>query len=184
MRQILLNRFLILIISFYFTAVQAVEPIWLLVDTTKLTLEVKQENKTLVTMNNIAIGQKGAGFKKHRGDDITPKGEYKIGWINNKSRFYKFYGFNYPSVDNANEALLSGLLSKRSHTAIVKAHDEKQVPSQNTKIGGQIGIHGLGEADKAIHKIMNWTHGCIALTNEQVDQLGQWIKKGTVVKVK
>lgn len=184
MRLTLLNSFLLLAFAFYFTAVHAVEPVWLLVDTSKLTLEVKQGNKVLATMKNIAIGQKGAGFKKHIGDDITPKGEYKIGWINNKSRFYKFYGFNYPSVDNANEALLSGLLSKRSHTRIVKAHSKKQVPPQNTKIGGQIGIHGLGEADKAIHKIMNWTHGCIALSNEQVDQLEQWIKKGTVVKIK
>jgi len=184
MRQIRLNIFLFLFAVLYFTAVQASDQVWLLVDTTKLTLEVKQENKTLVTMNNIAIGQKGAGFKKHTGDDITPKGVYKIGWVNNKSRFYKFYGFNYPSVDNANEALLSGLLSKRAHTAIVTAHKKNKVPPQNTKIGGQIGIHGLGEADKNIHKIMNWTHGCIALSNEQVDQLGQWIKKGTRVKVK
>jgi len=184
MRQSLLNIFLLLIITLHFASVQASDQVWLLVDTSKLTLEVKQENKTLVTMNNIAIGQKGAGFKKHTGDDVTPKGEYKIGWINNKSRFYKFYGFNYPSVENANEALLSGLLSKSAHTSIVKAHKKKKVPPQNTKIGGQIGIHGLGEADENIHKIMNWTHGCIALSNEQVDQLERWIKKGTVVKVK
>lgn len=50
-------------------------------------------------------------------------------------------------------------------------------------IGGQIGIHGLGAGDKEIHKVFNWTHGCIALTNEQIDQLTRWVGKGTVVKV-
>lgn len=184
MRQILLFSFFLLLNPFFLIAVQANEAIWLLVDTTKLTLEVKQGNKTLTVMNNIAIGRNGAGFKKHKGDDITPLGTYKIGWINNKSEFYKFYGFTYPSVENANEALLSGLLSKHSHTSIVKAQSKNRVPPQDTRIGGLIGIHGLGEGDKAIHKIMNWTHGCIALTNEQVDKLGRWIRKGTVVKVK
>jgi len=163
---------------------QAKDAIWLLIDTTKQSLEIKQGDKTLVVMDNIAIGRNGAGFKKKRGDDITPLGSYTIGWINRKSPFHLFYGFDYPSVDNASEALLSGLLSKKSHTAIVKAHKKKQVPPQNTKIGGRIGIHGLGKADEAIHQVMNWTHGCIALTNEQIDQLDEWISKGTVVKVK
>jgi len=184
MRQILLFSFFYLNYVFLLAPVQASEAIWILVDTTQQSLEVKKGNKTLVVMKDISIGRNGAGFKKHRGDDITPLGTYKIGWVNTKSSFHKFYGFNYPSAENASEALLSGLLSKESHTAIIKAHNKKLVPPQNTKIGGQIGIHGLGEADKNIHEMMNWTHGCIALTNEQVDQLGRWIVKGTMVKIK
>ena len=64
------------------------------------------------------------------------------------------------------------------------AHQLHQIPPQNTPLGGQIGIHGLGNADERIHKVFDWTHGCIALTNPQIDQLSQWIDTGTVVKIK
>ena len=101
------------------------DDIWLLIDTTELKLEVKRGNKTLLVMNDIAIGRNGAGIKHRLGDDITPKGTYKIGWINNKSPFHRFYGFNYPSIKDADEALLGGLLSKKAHTAIVKSHFKK-----------------------------------------------------------
>lgn len=180
MNRVLLFVFLML----SYITVWAENATWLLIDTQKLTLEVKQGNKTLAVMENIAIGRNGAGFKERRGDDITPLGTYKIGWVNDKSHFYRFYGFNYPSVENANEALLSGLLSKAKHTTIVNAHKKNKLPPQNTPMGGRIGLHGLGAADQNIHEMMNWTHGCIALTNEQIDKLGQWIGQGTTVKVK
>lgn len=184
MKQILLSSFFLLNYTLFFVPVHASEAIWVLVDTTKLSLEVKQGDRTLAVMDDIAIGRNGAGFKTHRGDDVTPLGSYKIGWINNNSRFHKFYGFDYPSVDNASEAFLNGLLSKKSYNTVIEAHIKNQTPSQNTAIGGQIGIHGLGVADKTIHKMLNWTHGCIALTDKQIDQLEKWIGKGTVVKVK
>ncbi len=180
-----MNRvlFFVFLMLSYIT-VWAENATWLLIDTQKLTLEVKKGNKTLAVMENIAIGRNGAGFKKRRGDDITPLGTYKISWINDKSHFYRFYGFNYPSIENANEALLSGLLSKAKHTTIVNAHNKNKLPPQNTPMGGRIGLHGLGAADQNIHEMMNWTHGCIALTNEQIDKLGQWIGQGTRIKVK
>lgn len=184
MRQIFLFGILLLCSMFFLAPASAEDEFWILIDTKLLQLEIKQGNKTISVMENVAIGRSGAGFKKRRGDDVTPIGTYKIGWINNKSPFYRFYGFDYPSVENANEALLSGLLSKKAHTAIIKAHEKDEVPPQNTAIGGRIGIHGLGNADEFIHKMMNWTHGCIALTNEQVDKLEQWIEKGMMVKVK
>ncbi len=158
--------------------------IWLLVDTSKLTLEVKKGEETVETFQNIAIGRSGAGFKEFRGDDVTPLGTFKIGWVNRKSHYYRFYGFDYPSRENVEKALADGLISLKVYDSIVKAHDREKVPPQNTPLGGQIGIHGLGRGDIKIHKIMNWTHGCIALTNEQIDRLDRWIKKGTVVKVK
>lgn len=168
----------------FYVPVWAADEVWIVIDTKEATLEIKRGNATLMVMNNIAIGRNGAGFKQHMGDDVTPLGTYRIGWVNKKSSFYRFYGFDYPSVENANEALLSGLLSKEKHTAIVNAHKKQLVPPQDTPIGGNIGIHGLGSADQSIHQAMNWTHGCIALTNEQVETLEQWIKKGTQVKIK
>lgn len=162
----------------------AEEKVWLLIDTQNLTLEIKKGNKTIKLLKNIAIGRNGSGFKKKIGDDTTPIGTYRIGWINTKSSFYKFYGFDYPSVTNANEALLSGLISKSNHSAIINAHKKTKTPPQNTRIGGQIGIHGLGKGDEEVHKMMNWTHGCVAITNEQIDLLDKWVGEGTEVKIK
>ncbi len=178
--------FLLLLLAFpVFSSPDSTEKgVWLLVDTEAQYLEIKQGKKTVAKLDNIAIGRGGAGFKNRQGDDITPNGTYRIGWINNKSPFYRFYGFDYPSVENAHEALLSGLISKKNHTSIINAHKRKQIPPQNTPIGGRIGIHGLGKGDKEIHKLMNWTHGCIALTNKQIDKLDRWISTGIVVKIK
>lgn len=158
--------------------------IWLLVDTEKLSMEVKKGDKTIAVLENIAIGRNGAGEKIHRGDDITPLGNFRIGWINDKSPFRKFFGLTYPSVEHADNALRKGYIDLDTYESIARAHSVGHIPPQNSNLGGQIGIHGLGSANLSIHRSMNWTHGCIALTNDQIDQLSQWIEKGTLVTVK
>lgn len=163
---------------------QADKDIWLLIDTDALTLEVKKGGQTLETLENIAIGRNGAGFKALRGDDVTPVGTYKIGWINEKSSFYRFFGLSYPSIDNAHAALDKGIIDPVTFKTIVKAHQSHSIPPQNTPLGGQIGIHGLGRGDEKIHRSMNWTHGCIALTNNQIDRLSKWVDKEITVQIK
>jgi len=159
----------------------AKEAIWIHIDTQKLLLEVKLGNTTLAHFSNISLGRNGSGFKKKRGDDITPHGRYKITWINRKSRYQLFFGFNYPSKENAQQALEQQLITKKDYKRIIKAHKNKQTPPQNTPMGGLIGIHGLGRGDEKIHEMMNWTHGCIALTNKQIHNLDTLIKKETLV---
>jgi murein L,D-transpeptidase YafK len=159
------------------------QSVWLLIDTKKQQLEVKRGNETLKVFSNIAIGRNGAGFKNRRGDDITPIGEYKIGWVNEQSQFHVFYGLTYPSPENASDAFNKGLLSASEYQAIMYAHQHGQIPPQNTALGGQVGVHGLGIGDEKIHQVMNWTHGCIALTNTQIDELDQWIVEGMRVKI-
>ncbi len=158
--------------------------VWLLVDTQKLSVEVKKGDKTVAVLENIAIGRNGAGEKNHRGDDVTPLGNYRIGWINERSAFRKFFGLTYPNVEHADNALKQGKIGLDTYESIARAHSAGQIPPQDTNLGGQIGIHGLGSANLSIHKSMNWTHGCIALTNDQIDQLSQWVEKGTLVTVK
>ncbi len=160
------------------------QPVWLLVDTDKLQIDVKRGEQTLASFPNIAIGQNGAGFKKRRGDNITPLGEYKIGWINDRSQFYIFYGLTYPSVANAEEAMQRGLISQEDYSSIIYAHEHNQIPPQNTALGGQIGLHGLGRGDEVVHQNVNWTHGCVAVTNSQLDELAQWLTTGMTVKIK
>ena len=50
-----------------------------------------------------------------------------------------------------------------------------------TTLGGLIGIHGIGKGDPRVHRDFNWTFGCVALTNEQIDQLRPWVRLGTRV---
>jgi murein L,D-transpeptidase YafK len=176
--------YLFLFCSIYSLSVIAREDIWLLVDTSALTIQVKKGEKTIETINDIAIGQAGAGLKSHRGDNITPFGSYRIGWIGERSNFRKFFGLTYPSPEDAEFALHQGTINLATYNSIITAHRYHQVPPQNTPLGGRIGIHGLGRADAKIHKTMNWTHGCIALTNGQIDHLSQWVDTGTLVKIK
>ena len=180
----MLRIYLLLFCSSFSFTVIAENDVWLLVDTKALTIEVKKGQHTLETLNDIAIGQGGAGFKNHRGDNVTPFGSYKIGWVGEQSAFRKFFGLTYPSVEDAQKALEQGVINEAAYNSIIIAHRYHQVPPQNTALGGRIGIHGLGRADEKIHKSMNWTHGCIALTNGQIDRLSQWLDKGTVVKIK
>ncbi|MEY3808418.1 MAG: hypothetical protein RI893_1394 [Pseudomonadota bacterium] len=180
----MLRIYLVLYCCLFSFAVIADDNVWLLVDTKTLTIEVKKGEKTLETLTDIAIGQGGAGFKNHRGDNITPFGSYKIGWVGEQSTFRKFFGLTYPSSEDAEKALENGVINQVAYDSIIGAHRSHQVPPQNTPLGGRIGIHGLGRADEKIHKSMNWTHGCIALTNGQIDHLSQWMDKGTVVKIK
>jgi murein L,D-transpeptidase YafK len=175
---------LLLICSFFALNVSAYDGIWLLVDTNALKIEVKRGEQTVDIIDGIAIGQSGAGEKTHRGDNITPNGEYRIGWVGERSTFHKFFGLNYPSIQDADRALRKGTIDQHTYNNILNAHLYNHVPPQNTPLGGRIGIHGLGNASEKIHRTMNWTHGCIALTNNQIDHLSQWVDTGTLVKIK
>lgn len=180
----MLRFILFLAFSFYSFDTIANDGIWLLVDTNALKIEVKRGEQTVDIIEGIAIGQAGAGQKTHRGDNITPYGEYRIGWVGQQSVFHKFFGLNYPSVQDADNGLRKGIIDQFTYKHILNAHLGHQVPPQNTPLGGRIGIHGLGHASEKIHETMNWTHGCIALTNKQIDHLSQWVDTGTVVKIK
>ena len=151
--------YLLLLLCLASIDAHAEDNIWLLIDTKKLMVEVKQGSKTIETYNNIAIGRNGSAHKSQRGDDITPLGTYKISWVNEDSDYYRFYGFDYPSKEDAQRALSNQTINQQTYKSIIQAHQQNQPPPQNTPLGGQIGIHGLGEVDIKIHHTVNWTHG-------------------------
>jgi lipoprotein-anchoring transpeptidase ErfK/SrfK len=68
--------------------------------------------------------------------------------------------------------------------SILKALQQHRTPPQNTPLGGRLGIHGIGRANPAIHKAINWTDGCVALTNQQIRQLSPWVQVGTRVVIR
>lgn len=175
---------LLLACSLFSVYSSAANDVWLLIDTHAKKIEVKKGQQTLDVINEIAIGRGGAGLKHRRGDNITPFGEYRIGWVGEKSKFRKFFGLTYPSSEDAGNALKEGLIDQTTYEKILTAHESHQIPPQNTPLGGQIGIHGLGRGNIDVHKAFDWTHGCIALTNPQIDQLSQWVDTGTIVRIK
>ena len=165
-------------------SVRADNGIWIDVDTSTHTLSVMQGDSIQTVFKNVAIGRYGTTWSKMTKDDKTPLGRFRVGWINEKSRYYRFFGLNYPNLDTAKRALDENRITEETWLSILEAKSMGKTPPQNTPLGGHIGIHGIGRGDQEIHHEYNWTNGCIALTNEQIDQLGKWIKPGILVNIR
>ena len=139
---------------------------------------------TLRVPGGVGIGRYGTTDVKMQGDHRTPLGSFTIGWIPEKSRYHRFLGLTYPDIERADRALAEGEITEAQWHAIRRASETKGRPPQNTPLGGFIGIHGTGAGDAKIHQQYNWTNGCIALTNEQIDRLMTWIRVGTPVEIR
>jgi len=159
--------------------------LWLWIDTKHKMVHVMEDGTPVKEFTDAAFGRGGVGEKRKRGDNITPQGVYTIGWINDKSSFRSFFGLTYPSVQDAENGLKQQLINEYEFQAIVKAHLEKKIPPQHTALGGSVGIHGLGSPlhRHLKHSFINWTEGCIALTNQQIDELAAYIKPGMSVVI-
>jgi len=130
----------------------------------------------LVKTYDIGLGFAPVGDKEKQGDGKTPEGEFYIFTKNPRSNYYLSLGVSYPSIDDAARGLREKIISKKEHDAIVKAINEKRTPLQNTKLGGEIYIHGGGAAN-------DWTLGCVALANEDIKELFNGLTVGTNVKI-
>jgi len=166
-------------------AEQEIDPeVWLLIDTRAETLSIMLGDRSRLTVPNIAIGRYGATDAKMRGDHRTPVGSFRIKWVQEDSRFHRFFGLDYPDLKRATAAMKAGDIDKRVWRRIQRAQKRGTVPPQDTPLGGAIGIHGIGAGDPRIHESFNWTNGCIALTNEQIDDLAAWVRLGTRVEIR
>lgn len=159
------------------------DEIWLQVDTQALELRIMRGLEVLRVYRDIAIGRFGTTEHKRRLDGKTPLGEYRISLIKNDSKFHRFFGFDYPHLKHADHALSRGEISVEDYLRIRNAVRAGRIPPQNTPLGGHLGIHGIGSGDMAVHSDFNWTNGCIALTNNEVEELARWLRPGTRVVV-
>jgi murein L,D-transpeptidase YafK len=157
--------------------------VWLSVDTNRLNLAVMQGDTTLKVFENIAIGSNGPSMNKQRDDQTTPLGEFTITEIRRSQRYQLFMAINYPNLDHTERAYHDQRIDASEYRALRYDLDRGRPPPQNTALGGQLGIHGLGKGDMAVHETVNWTNGCIALTNEQLLELSGWVAVGTRVVV-
>jgi murein L,D-transpeptidase YafK len=158
---------------------------WLLVDTKADKLMVMQGDRPVKVFEQIALGSSGAGVKFRRGDNKTPLGVFRVGWINDNSRFKTFIGLDYPNPEYAEQALRQNRIDALTYERIRAAWSNGHTPPQDTPLGGQIGIHGVGAGNPRIHSVgINWTSGCVALDNHQIELLRPWVKKGMRVEIR
>ena len=158
---------------------------WLLVDTKADNLVIMRGQQPVQVFHQVALGSSGAGLKFRRGDNKTPLGVFRVGWINDHSRFKKFIGLDYPNLDYAEQALREHRIDRLTYERIRAAWISGHTPPQDTPLGGQIGIHGVGFGDPSIHSAgINWTSGCVALDNSQIDALRPWVKVGMRVEIR
>ncbi len=144
--------------------------------------ETKGGKERLRKTYPIALGNTPTGHKRQQGDGKTPEGEYYLTHKNPKSNFYLSLGVSYPNLSDADVGLKSGLITKSQHEAIATAIRAKSKPPQNTKLGGDIFIHG-GGTGKLLGLIKDWTLGCVALENEDIKELFDLLPVKTPVKI-
>jgi len=130
----------------------------------------------LIKTYQIALGFAPEGDKEKQGDGKTPEGEFYIFTKNAQSKFYLSLGISYPNIEDAERGFKTKLITKAQHEKIIQAIQNKKTPLQNTKLGGEIYIHGGGSAS-------DWTLGCVALENEEIKELFDWLPVGTSVKI-
>ncbi len=112
----------------------------------------------------VAIGRNPVGTKTRQGDDKTPEGEYILDRRNPRSRFHRSIHISYPNSDD-----------------IVRAQRHGVAP------GSDIEIHGLPrnyEDVGELHTVTDWTKGCIAVTNSEIDEIWSLVPDGTPIEIR
>jgi len=111
----------------------------------------------------IAMGPRPRGPKMAAGDERTPEGDYVLDRKNLKSAFYKSIRISYPNDSDRERALRLGV-----------------------NPGGSIMIHGQPNErtwPEEVAQTFNWTNGCIAVTDEQMDEIWDAVEEGTPIRI-
>ena len=112
----------------------------------------------------IALGGEPVGRKTRQGDHRTPEGVYVLDSRNPNSHYYKAFHVSYPS-----------------------AKDKAVARKLGVSPGGDIMVHGLPKEYAWVgksHVLHDWTDGCIAVTNEEMDELWNLVRVGTPIEIK
>jgi murein L,D-transpeptidase YafK len=129
-----------------------------------------------VRVFRVGLGFAPEGDKQRQGDGRTPEGDFYVCLKNERSNFYLSLGLNYPDASDAGRALDARLITRAQRDRIVRANEARRCPPWDTKLGGEIFIHGGGSAS-------DWTLGCVALDNEHIKELFDHLPKGTPVRI-
>jgi len=112
----------------------------------------------------IALGGEPLGPKVQQGDHKTPEGFYLLDRRNPKSQFHRALHVSYPN-----------------------GNDRERARKQGVAPGGDIMLHGLPNGYGAIgaaHRLKDWTDGCIAVTNEEIEEIWKLVPNGTPIEIR
>jgi murein L,D-transpeptidase YafK len=126
-------------------------------------LELLSADKIIRTYH-VALGTGGLAPKEQEGDARTPEGHYVIDSRNAQSHYYKALHLSYPN-----------------------ASDRERAAKMGVAPGGAIMIHGLPNGRGAIgpaHRLYDWTLGCIAVTDAEIDEIWTMAPVGTPVEIR
>ena len=159
---IFLISIFLLFCSLYLESIKKIKADEIIVLKSKRKLQLFFKGKK-VKQYSISLGGNPNGHKQFEGDQKTPEGYYFIDGKNPNSKYYKNLGISYPN-----------------------AEDKSFARSKGKNPGGAIKIHGLPN-DKPwlgkLHLLKDWTHGCIAVTNKQMDEIYRSIDIGTKITI-
>jgi murein L,D-transpeptidase YafK len=130
----------------------------------------------VVRTYRIGLGLSPVEDKVRARDRRTPEGEFYIYIKNPRSQFYLSLGISYPNQQHAERGLRDGLITRGQYEQIVTAIRRKRAPLQNTRLGGEIFIHGNGSQS-------DWTWGCVALDDKDIRELFDAVPVGTPVTI-
>ena len=155
-------------LSFVLLAAQSVPATGLLADRVVVlknerTLQLFSQGK-LIKSYKVALGGDPVGPKTRQGDHKTPEGSYILDSRNPHSKFYKSIHISYPGVRDLASARRSGVSP-----------------------GGEVYVHGLPNgygAFGAAHRLRDWTDGCIAVTDEEMDEIWKAVPDGTRIEIR
>jgi murein L,D-transpeptidase YafK len=134
------------------------------------------EGSRVVKTYRVSLGPQPAGPKRREGDGATPEGEYYITHANPRSRFHRSLGLSYPNAADARDGLARGLITRAERDAIATAIANRERPPQHTALGGDVFLHGGGTST-------DWTLGCVALSDDDIDDLAARAPAGTRVTI-
>lgn len=157
----------------------------LVVDRRNYRIELYSD-KLLVKTYKAVFGKNTGTIKTSANDNITPIGDYKICSLDTVTKYHKILHLNYPNNRDAAEALKRGYISQDEFNAIILAEQKNECPPKETRLGADIGIHGIGTYNiifKNLPFSFNWTNGSIAVSNENINELYSVVKAGTAVKI-
>ncbi len=140
------------------------------------TLELWASGKRIKTYR-VGLSVQGLAPKVRQGDHLVPEGSYYVCTRNPGSKYHLFLGISYPDPAAAERGLGSGLVTRPQHDQILSAHTTRACPPWNTPLGGTIGLHGHGSN-------ADWTWGCVALNDWDIEELWVTCPLGTPVHIK
>ena len=148
-------------------------------------LKVVRDGRVLRTFH-ASFGWGEGGTKAAIGDGRTPIGRYHVYEKRPSERFRWFLALNYPDSEDADRAFDAGRIDADTWANIWVADRRGDPPPYDTALGAFVGIHGTGAEGRVarLRQGSDWTDGCIALSDSDIDELVMMTPVGTEVEIR